>query len=61
MPRKYQRKTTTKFTEAQVQKAIEKIKSENFSFRRAAKQYNIPETTLRRRINNPNIAPGSVA
>ena len=61
MPRNYQRKTTTKFTEVQVQKAIERVKSENFSVRRASKQYNITKTTLRRRINNPNIAPGSVA
>ena len=52
---RYQRKTTRGLcTSVAMENALKAVKDYNMSVKRAAKEYAVPRTTLRRRVDNKN-------
>lgn len=56
MPTNYKRTSNQQSWNAvSMKKAIDAVKNKNFSFNKAAKCFNVPRTTLKRRVECVNI------
>ncbi|KAL1492824.1 hypothetical protein ABEB36_011006 [Hypothenemus hampei] len=61
MPRNYIRKTNkNSWTQENMRNAINAILKENKSIRKVGREYGIPESTIRKRINQKQTQPGNL-